>query len=129
MTRQGLDLDEPEHRVPHPLDELDAVEAGQDPDAVEGLDGGLPDDEPGGVRDRVGLAGALGQLQAEGKGVRVTFVHDRQTGNKLFADKVWYVASGGQLSAFLLKNAAEDFAKAKGGSVIAFEAARKVTAN
>lgn len=72
---------------------------------------------------------ALGQLQAEGKGVRVTFVHDRQTGNKLFADKVWYVASGGQLSAFLLRNAAEDFAKSKGGNVLAFDAARKVTPN
>ena len=72
---------------------------------------------------------ALSKLQAEGKAVRVTFVHDRQTGNKLFADKVWYVASGGQLSAFLLKNAAEDFAKSKGGNVLAFDAARNVTAN
>jgi len=72
---------------------------------------------------------ALSQLGAEGKGVRVTFVHDRQTGNKLFADKVWYVANAGKLSAFLLKSAADDFARSKGGSVLAFDAARRVTAN
>ncbi|HWO08726.1 MAG TPA: ABC transporter substrate-binding protein [Polyangiaceae bacterium] len=68
---------------------------------------------------------ALQQLQGEGKGVRVTFVHDRQTGNKLFADKVWYVTGGGQLSAFLLKDAAEAWAKEHGGTVVAFEAARR----
>ena len=72
---------------------------------------------------------ALRQIEGERKGVRVTFVHDRQTGNKLFADKVWYVAGGDKLSAFLLKSAAEDFAKSKGGNVIAFDAARRVTAN
>ncbi len=37
---------------------------------------------------------ALKKLQAEAKTIRVTFVHDRLSGNKLFADKVWYVASG-----------------------------------
>ena len=63
MAGQGLDLDEPEHRVADPLDELDAVEARQQPDPVEGLDGGLPDDEARGVGDGVGLARALGQLE------------------------------------------------------------------
>src|SRR5262245_31231891 len=32
---------------------------------------------------------ALKQLEGENRAVRVTFVHDRVTGNKLFADKVW----------------------------------------
>ncbi|HSU41480.1 MAG TPA: ABC transporter substrate-binding protein, partial [Polyangiaceae bacterium] len=45
-------------------------------------------------------------LVASGHAPRVTFVHDRSSGNKLFADKVWYVEKGGQLSAFLLKPAA-----------------------
>jgi NitT/TauT family transport system substrate-binding protein len=72
---------------------------------------------------------ALRTLEAGGQTVRITFVHDRQTGNKLFADKVWYVASAGKLSAFLLKSAAEAFAKQQGGSVLAFEAARRVTAD
>jgi NitT/TauT family transport system substrate-binding protein len=72
---------------------------------------------------------ALAQLSAEGKGVRVTFVHDRLSGNKLFADKVWYVQAGGELSAFLLKSAAEEWAKSHGGNVIGFEAARQLVAS
>jgi sulfonate transport system substrate-binding protein len=71
---------------------------------------------------------ALRQLEAEGKAVRVTFVHDRQSGNKLFADKVWYVNAGGKLSAFLLKAAADDWAKSHGGTVIGFAAARQIVA-
>jgi sulfonate transport system substrate-binding protein len=72
---------------------------------------------------------ALAQLSAEGKGVRVTFVHDRLSGNKLFADKVWYVQAEGELSAFLLKSVAEDWAKSHGGNVIGFEAARQLVAS
>jgi NitT/TauT family transport system substrate-binding protein len=67
---------------------------------------------------------ALGRLQAEQRPVRVTFVHDRSSGNKLFADKVWYVNQKGSLSAFLLESAATDFAKKNGGEVLTFEAAR-----
>ncbi|MEY2934598.1 MAG: hypothetical protein RL033_5347, partial [Pseudomonadota bacterium] len=70
---------------------------------------------------------ALAKLQADGKSARVTFVHDRARGNKLFADKVWYVQAGGQLSAFLLRNEAEAWAaKNGGGKVVDFEAARKL---
>jgi NitT/TauT family transport system substrate-binding protein len=72
---------------------------------------------------------ALRQLEAEGKGIRVTFVHDRQSGNKLFADKVWYVNAEGKLSAFLLKAAAEDWARSHGGSVIDFATARQRSAS
>jgi NitT/TauT family transport system substrate-binding protein len=68
---------------------------------------------------------ALGKLEAEGKVVRVTFVHDRVSGNKLFADKVWYVSKDGEFSAFLLKQAASDWAAKNGGTVTSYEAARK----
>ncbi len=70
---------------------------------------------------------ALGQLEREGKGIRVTFVHDRDTGNKLFADKVWYVQGKDGFSAFLLRSSAEAWAKKHdGGQVVGFVAARKV---
>lgn len=68
---------------------------------------------------------ALDQLEREGKTVRVTFVHDRGSGNKLFADKVWYVAAENGLAAFLLKQHAQAYAKQQGGSVATFAEARK----
>lgn len=68
---------------------------------------------------------ALAQLEQEGKKARVTFVHDRDTGNKLFADKVWYVRGPQGLSAFLLKTSAERWATKHGGQLIGFDAARK----
>ena len=66
---------------------------------------------------------ALKALEAERKTVRVTFVHDRVSGNKLFADKVWYVDSGGALSAFLLRSAANDWAARHRGTVISYDVA------
>jgi NitT/TauT family transport system substrate-binding protein len=68
---------------------------------------------------------ALRAVEANKKTVRVTFVHDGVSGNKLFADKVWYVDAGGTLSAFLLKSTADDWAKAHKGSVIAYDVARR----
>jgi NitT/TauT family transport system substrate-binding protein len=68
---------------------------------------------------------ALAQLEQEGKKARVTFVHDRETGNKLFADKVWYVRDAHGLSAFLLRKSADTWAKQHGGTVVGFDAARK----
>ncbi|HKU37402.1 MAG TPA: nitrate ABC transporter substrate-binding protein, partial [Polyangiales bacterium] len=68
---------------------------------------------------------AAKQLEAESKQLRVIFVHDRVSGNKLFADKVWYVKNAAGLSAFLLKNAAADWAKQNAGTVIDYAAARK----
>jgi NitT/TauT family transport system substrate-binding protein len=70
---------------------------------------------------------ALRKLEAEGKSARVTFVHDRVSGNKLFADKVWYVHGADGLSAFLLKSSAEDWAKSHAGNVIGFDAARQLS--
>lgn len=67
---------------------------------------------------------AAKQLAQENKQLRVLFVHDRSSGNKLFADKVWYVKDNTGLSAFLLKPAAEQYAKQQGGSVLDYAAAR-----
>jgi NitT/TauT family transport system substrate-binding protein len=67
---------------------------------------------------------ALAQLGAPA--VRVTFVHDRSSGNKLFADKVWYVHAGKELSAFLSRSAADDWARNHAGSVVGFDAARQI---
>jgi NitT/TauT family transport system substrate-binding protein len=69
---------------------------------------------------------AVKQLQAEAKPVRVVFVHDRVSGNKLFADKVWYVAQSGRLSAFLLQSAARAWAQEHGGNVIDYTRASSV---
>jgi sulfonate transport system substrate-binding protein len=68
---------------------------------------------------------ALAQLEQDGKKARVTFVHDRESGNKLFADKVWYVRDAGGLSAFLLRKSADTWAAKHAGTVIGFDAARK----
>jgi NitT/TauT family transport system substrate-binding protein len=54
---------------------------------------------------------------------RVVFVHDRGTGNKLFADKAWYVRSTQGLSAFLQRDAATSWAKEHGGKVLDHAAA------
>lgn len=69
---------------------------------------------------------AVKQLETENKPRRVVFVHDRVSGNKLFADKVWYVNNKGELSAFLLKPAALEWSKQQGGTVIDYESARKL---
>jgi len=68
---------------------------------------------------------ALKQLESESKAIRVTFVHDRLSGNKLFADKVWYVRDKGALSAFLLKQSAVDWAAKHGGTLVNFTTARQ----
>jgi NitT/TauT family transport system substrate-binding protein len=68
---------------------------------------------------------ALDKLEAEGKAVRVAFVHDKGSGNKLFADKVWYVKGRKELAAFLLKDAADAYAAKNKGIVVAYNEARK----
>jgi NitT/TauT family transport system substrate-binding protein len=68
---------------------------------------------------------ALKKAEGEGKQARVVFVHDRNTGLKLFADKAWYARDDkGALSAFLLKADAEAHAKAHQGAVLEFVAAK-----
>jgi len=70
---------------------------------------------------------ALDHVEGEHASARVTFVHDRISGNKLFADKVWYVSSpDGALAAFLLKSNAQEWASKNQGAVVDFSAARKL---
>lgn len=73
---------------------------------------------------------ALKELEAQGKKVRVAFVHDRESGLKVFANKAWYVedAQGkkGVLAAFLNKDRAEAWARKNQGRVI--ESAKVITA-
>lgn len=71
---------------------------------------------------------ALGELESTNKPVRVTFVHDRLSGNKLFADKVWYVEKDGALAAFLLQPSAAEWARKNGGDVVDFDSARRLLA-
>ena len=72
---------------------------------------------------------ALDQLEKDNKTVRVAFVHDRETGLKLFADKVWYIRSGNDIAAFLEKSRAEKWAQANNGKLLTYAEARKFVGN
>lgn len=76
-------------------------------------------------KDIPGTFAALDQLGKEGKAVRVTYVHDRETGLKLFADKVWYARHGTDVAAFLEKSQAEKWAKTNQGELLTYAEARK----
>ena len=69
---------------------------------------------------------ALQALEKQGRKTRVTYVHDAESGLKLFADKVWYVRTGQELAAFLEKSKAEKWAESHTGTVIDFAEARQV---
>ena len=56
----------------------------------------------------------------------MTYVHDAESGLKLFADKAWYVRTGQELAAFLEKSKAEKWAESHTGTVIDFAEARQV---
>jgi ABC-type nitrate/sulfonate/bicarbonate transport systems, periplasmic components len=71
---------------------------------------------------------AAAKAEGSGKKIRVVYVHDRQSGIKLFADRAWFVEKGGELSAFLLKPDADKWAAEKGGSVVDYTAAQRVAA-
>ncbi|MGK7908595.1 MAG: ABC transporter substrate-binding protein [Synechococcus sp.] len=66
------------------------------------------------------MVGGLEQLLDEGKAADVMFVHDRDNGWKLFAENSYYVKDGDEISAFLLKDAAEAYAVSSGGEVTNF---------
>jgi NitT/TauT family transport system substrate-binding protein len=72
----------------------------------------------------VALAAAR-KAETDGKKVRVVYVHDRETGIKLFADKAWYVNDGGRLTAFLSKTGAQAWASKHGGVVMGLAEAQK----
>lgn len=68
---------------------------------------------------------ALRALEAEGKSARVVYAQDRQSGIKLLAAQAWFVrGDNGEVSAFLLKDQAEAWAKANGGKVLDFTGAK-----
>jgi NitT/TauT family transport system substrate-binding protein len=63
--------------------------------------------------------------ESEGKAIRMVYVHDRESGLKLFADKAWYVSQEGKLAAFLLKSSADNWAAKNGGAVLGYADARR----
>ena len=69
---------------------------------------------------------ALQALEKQGRKTRVTYVHDAESGLKLFADKVCYVRNGEELAAFLERSKAENWAESHTGKVIDFAEARQL---
>ena len=65
---------------------------------------------------------ALKELQRQQRKVRVSFVHDRETGLKLFSNNAWYVIGPKGhdeiVGAFLLKERAQAWAEKNGGQVL-----------
>lgn len=68
--------------------------------------------------------GELAKLEKAGKKVRVMYAHDRNSGLKLLAEDAWYVSARKEISSFLLKDAAEAWAKQNGGKVLDYSAAK-----
>ena len=68
---------------------------------------------------------ALKAFEADGKTVRVFYAQDRESGIKLLGAKSWFVRTdSGDVSAFLLKENAEAWAKSNGGKVLDYNGAR-----
>ncbi len=68
----------------------------------------------------------LSNLIDEGKAADVLFVHDRNNGWKLFAENSYYVKNEEEISAFLLKDAAEEYAASAGGQVTDFKGLQQI---
>ena len=69
---------------------------------------------------------ALAQLEQEGKDIRAIYAQAADSGIKLLANQAWFVRNGkGELAAFLLKDQAEQFAKAHGGEALDFVSANQ----
>lgn len=66
----------------------------------------------------------LAALEKSGKKIRVVYAQDRNSGNKLLAGDAWFVKNKGEVNAFLLKDAAEAWAQANGGTVLDFDAVK-----
>lgn len=68
---------------------------------------------------------AFKALESEEKIVRVLYAQDREKGFKLLGSQAWFVRNdNGEVSAFLLKDRAEAWAKEKGGKVLDYPGAR-----
>jgi NitT/TauT family transport system substrate-binding protein len=64
---------------------------------------------------------ALAGLKSQGKNIRAVYAQASDSGIKLLADQAWFASDAkGQLSAFLLKGQAQQFATAQGGKVFDF---------
>ncbi|MNG77746.1 Taurine-binding periplasmic protein precursor [compost metagenome] len=69
---------------------------------------------------------ALAQLEQEGKDIRAIYAQAADSGIKLLANQAWFVRNAdGELAAFLLKDQAEQFAKAHGGEALDFVSANQ----
>ncbi|MFB4391707.1 MULTISPECIES: ABC transporter substrate-binding protein [unclassified Pseudomonas] len=69
---------------------------------------------------------ALAQLEQEGKDIRAIYAQAADSGIKLLANQAWFVRNDkGELSAFLLKDQAEQYAKAHGGEALDFTGANR----
>jgi NitT/TauT family transport system substrate-binding protein len=77
-------------------------------------------------RDVPSTFAALDQLDKEGRKVRVVFVHDRDSGLKLFADKVWFARKDANVAAFLEKSRAEKWAQENNGTLLTYAETRKL---
>jgi len=71
---------------------------------------------------------ALRNLEASNTPVRVAFLHDHDTGLKLFAKFAWYVQERSEIAGFLLKDSAEEYARKHGGTVMDFNQAKESVA-
>lgn len=64
---------------------------------------------------------ALADLEKDGKDIRAIYAQAADTGNKLLASQAWFVRNDkGELNAFLLKDQAQKFASANGGTALDF---------
>ncbi|MCU4368077.1 ABC transporter substrate-binding protein [Acinetobacter courvalinii] len=69
----------------------------------------------------------LNKLKQNGKNIRVVYNQDRNLKIKLLANLAWYATDkNGQISAFLLRGDANNWAKAHGGKVYDFNNAQKL---
>ncbi len=73
---------------------------------------------------------ALKTFESSGKKARVVYVHDQNTGLKLFAKQAWFAQDGkGNVSAFLQKAAAEQWAGEHQGKTLSFAEVKALSVN
>jgi len=63
----------------------------------------------------------LRKLEQAGKKVRTVYAHDQNTGLKLLAGDAWFVVSGNEISAFLLKADADAYARQNKARVVDYD--------
>ena len=72
------------------------------------------------------LLGAFNDLSGKGTAINVAYLFDHQRGIKLFAKEAFYVVNGKtDITPFMLKLDAENFAAKSGGTIATFDEARK----